>query len=237
MKMQGPSAVPKTEFRNSKFETNPNFKTAEMFKTRLTEWFRAFEFRILSWFRISDFGFRISSPALAPGCSKPPAHRTAVGYMLTEALVYIGLLVVVLGVGYQAMYRCVYNSAVLRRNAEDISRAMHAGERWRADVRAADKSVRVETAGDVQVLYLLGAINQVTYRFEDGALYRRFGSGGWARVLERVKTTSFQADPRGRVSAWRWELELQPQEKANVKAGRIRPLFTFLAVAPAAAAP
>ena len=40
-------------------------------------------------------------------------HRA--GYMLVEALVYIGLVVVVLGPGYAVMYRCVENSTVLRR--------------------------------------------------------------------------------------------------------------------------
>jgi hypothetical protein len=161
----------------------------------------------------------------------------AAGYMLTEALVYIGLLVVVLAVGYQAMYRCVYNSVVLRRNAEDISRALHAGERWRADIRTADQSVRVETAGDAHLIYLLGASRQVAYRFADSTLSRRLGSGPWVQVLDRVKATSFEADPRRNISVWRWELELQPQSKANIKASRIRPLFTFLAVSPAASAP
>jgi hypothetical protein len=170
--------------------------------------------------------------------TKSKVHRRTTGYLLTEALVYIGLLVVVLAVGYQAMYRCVNNSVVLRRNAEDITRALHAGERWRADVRAANRSVRVEAAGDGQVLYLLGVTNQVAYRFADGALYRRLGSGPWTPFLDRVKTNSFEADRRrSNVSTWLWELELQPQSKANVKASRIRPLFTFLAVSPAASAP
>src|ERR1700731_5063524 len=41
---------------------------------------------------------------------------TSRGYLLTEALVYIGLVVVVLGVGYAAMYSCVDHSVLLRRN-------------------------------------------------------------------------------------------------------------------------
>src|ERR1041384_5004380 len=59
------------------------------------------------------------------------------GYLMVEALVYIGVVFVVLGVGYAALYRCIDNSAVMRRTANDITKAMHAGERWRADVRAA----------------------------------------------------------------------------------------------------
>ena len=38
------------------------------------------------------------------------------------------------------------------------------------------------------------------------------------------------ADPREYVTAWRWELELQPRATGSVKPGRVRPLFTFLAV-------
>ena len=39
--------------------------------------------------------------------------------------------------GYAAMYRCIDSSIALRRNADDITSALHAGERWRADVRSA----------------------------------------------------------------------------------------------------
>jgi len=45
------------------------------------------------------------------------------------------------------------------------------------------------------------------------------------------------ADPRERVVAWRWELELRPRPSGSVKPGRIRPLFTFLAVPEKPAAP
>src|SRR4029077_12950063 len=61
-------------------------------------------------------------------------HLRQGGYLLTEALVYIGLLFVILGVGYLAMDRSIDNSVLLRRNADDIANALHAGERWRADV-------------------------------------------------------------------------------------------------------
>src|SRR5262252_817758 len=50
----------KSEIRNSKSETNPKFKTEEMFKARQPVKFRTFGFRIWNLFRISNFGFRIS---------------------------------------------------------------------------------------------------------------------------------------------------------------------------------
>jgi hypothetical protein len=49
----------KHEIRRPKSETNPNVKTAEMFKTRAPAWFGIFHFRILNLFRISKFRFRI----------------------------------------------------------------------------------------------------------------------------------------------------------------------------------
>lgn len=156
------------------------------------------------------------------------------GYLLTEVLVYIGLLVVILAFGYQAMERCIDASVVLRRNADDITRALNTGERWRADVRSATRSASLETTAQGAVLHLLGPAHRVDYRFADEALYRRFDSGPWVQILDRVKASAFQNEQRPGVAAWRWELELQPRAKATVKASRIRPLFTFLA-APAAA--
>jgi hypothetical protein len=38
------------------------------------------------------------------------------------------------------------------------------------------------------------------------------------------------SDPREYVTPWRWELELETRAKGSVKPGRVRPLFTFIAV-------
>jgi hypothetical protein len=76
------------------------------------------------------------------------------GYLLIEALVYFAVIVALLGTGYAAMYRCIDSSIALRRNAEDIANALHAGERWRADERAARQPVRLEDTAEGQLLYL-----------------------------------------------------------------------------------
>jgi hypothetical protein len=152
------------------------------------------------------------------------------GYLLTEALVYIGVVFVLLGVGYMALYRCIDSSVVLRRNADDVSAALHAGERWRADIRAATQPIISRTTNDSLVLQLRGARGQVDYRFAEGVLDRRVGEGPWVRLMRNAKSCVMRAEARPNVSAWVWELELQPQAKASVKASRIRPLFTFLAV-------
>jgi hypothetical protein len=152
------------------------------------------------------------------------------GFALLEALVYIGLVIMLLGAGYLALYRCIDNSFALRRSAEDIARALRLGEVWRADVRAASGDVRVENGAGEQTLLLPGGRRSVTYRFAAGALFRKVGEAPWVRLLDHIKASTMEADHRRTVVAWRWELELQPQSKASVKAPRIRPLFTFLAV-------
>src|SRR5438105_12099409 len=98
------------------------------------------------------------------GCARGDSEmklnlRTEVraGYMLVEALVYIGLSFLLLGVGFAAMYRCIDNSVGLRRSSDDITSALHAGERWRADVRAAVRPIKLENLPAEQVLHLPGS--------------------------------------------------------------------------------
>ena len=159
-----------------------------------------------------------------------PARRSFRGFALLEALVYIGLVVMLLGIGYVALYRCIDNSVALRRSVDDIANALRLGERWRADLRAARGEVRIENGPGEQTLYLPGPRGVNAYRFAEGALFRRLGEGQWIRLLGDIKTSTMSAEKRGDVFAWRWELELEPRSKATVKASRIRPLFTFLAV-------
>jgi len=151
------------------------------------------------------------------------------GYLLTETLVYIGLVFVVLGVGYAALYRCIDNSIVLRRNADDIARSLRMGELWRADVRSANGQIRLETNSAEQFLRLPRAQGEVVYRFSENTLFRRLGAGPWVPLLTNVKSSGMEADKRHNVTAWRWELELQPRAKASARASHIVPLFTFLA--------
>ncbi len=164
--------------------------------------------------------------------ARPGQHRPGLSaYMLTEVLVYIGLVFVILGLAYAAMYRAVDNSVALRRNADDIVKALHAGERWRADVRAASLGLQSIEEGGVPVLRLEGRTNQVDYRFADSAVYRRAGTGNWSPVLQRVKASSMEPDRRSTVVGWRWELELMTSARGSYRPGRFRPLFTFEAVA------
>jgi hypothetical protein len=163
-------------------------------------------------------------------CEMPGRGGGQRAYLLIEALVYIAVIVALLGAGYAAMYRCVDSSIALRRNADDITSALHAGERWRADVRAATSQPRVENTDDGQLLSLEGTRGTVVYRFTTNAVFRSVSGGPWAHVLEHVKASTMAPDKRENVTAWRWELELQPRAYGSAKPGRLRPLFTFLAV-------
>ncbi len=150
-------------------------------------------------------------------------------YMLTEALVYIGVLFVLLGVGYAALFRCIENSVALRRNAEEIANALHAGERWRADLRLANGQVKWENRSAEQILRLPTARGELAYRFATNSVFRQVGNGPWTHLLQNVKSSVMEPDRRQTLTSWRWELELQTRGKST----RVRPLFTFIAVPPA----
>ena len=148
-------------------------------------------------------------------------------YSLIEMLVYISILAVLLGVSYAALYRCMDNSTALRRSSEDIASAIHAGEQWRSDVRAATTSARLETNSTGRTLWLTGPAKSVAYRFAENAVSRRSGNGNWSTVLANVNATSFLATDGHGIAVWRWELELQPRKK---RLTNVQPLFTFIAV-------
>jgi len=164
--------------------------------------------------------------------SSPPESRTSRrrivgGMMLVECIAYIGLFFLVMGVTFKLFYVCWDNSKSYRRSADAITAALNAGERWREDVRAASGPLRVDNPSGGEVLFIPEKSGEVAYRFSDGALWRRVGpDAGWIQALPRVKSSRMETDPRGRVTAWRWEVELTVHQKET----RMLPLFTFEAV-------
>ena len=148
---------------------------------------------------------------------------------LIECLVYISVLAVLLSVGGVAFHQGLRRSAALRRNAEEIASALHAGERWRADIRSATAAPRLESDGRRQTLHIPTGAGEVAYAFADGAMWRHTGAEtNRVPILPRVSASRVQAEERGGANAWRWELELATRADAP----RIRPLFTFQTVAP-----
>lgn len=160
--------------------------------------------------------------------SRRLSSKYASAYMLIEAMVYVGALFVLLGAGYAAVYRCIDRSVALRRNAEDITSALQAGERWRADVRLATGGARLESAESGQLVHLQGQRAEHQYKFAEGAVWRRSGDGAWVSVLTNVVSSRIESDPRQKVTALRWELELRSHSRLS----QIKPLFTFMAAPP-----
>ena len=158
-----------------------------------------------------------------------PSPRTSRAFLLIDCLVYVALLFLLLALAFAAYYQAFDNSKRLHRSAADIARAVNAGERWRADVRAVTSPPRLEQAGAETVLRLPRAQGDVLYTFRDGAVFRRDAGrpkSGWMPFLPEVKSSRMSPDSRQQVTAWRWELELASAKKAP----RVKPLFTFEAV-------
>jgi Tfp pilus assembly protein FimT len=154
-------------------------------------------------------------------------RRTSRGISLIEMLVYMSVLLVIIGVGYAALYNCMDYSTALRRSSDDIVNALHTGENWRADLRASAGQIQLESTPDEQIIRLRGTRGEVSYRYANNTIWRRLGNNAWSPVLSRVRASTFAAESRHTVTAWRWELELQTRTN---KLSRILPLFTFIAV-------
>jgi len=188
--------------------------------------------------RYGSNGDRESKCTAAQSCAsdvemKPNLTREVrSGYMLIEALVYIGVSFLLLGIAFAAMYRCIDNSVGLRRSADDITGVLHAGERWRADVRSTVRPIQVENLPTGQVLHLPGPQTEIVYHY-----WRGLYSTRWLRRVDAIADQRQFLNRAARSTpdpcCWRWELEL----KTRTKAGRIRPLFTFMAVPARTATP
>jgi len=159
-----------------------------------------------------------------------PTTRRQSGFLLGECLIYISVWSILLGLSFAAYYRVLDNTTRLRRSAADIARVLQAGERWREDVRHATgplKLVGIDGTAE-QAFHVPQASGDVVYYFTGTNLLRRAAADApWLETLARVKTSRMNKDARGRVVAWRWEVELNPGKKKSA----VRPLFTFQAVA------
>jgi hypothetical protein len=145
-------------------------------------------------------------------------------FSIIECMAYIALLFVVLGFATKIFFQSWDDSKALRRNADDIVRVLHAGDQWRADVRAATGPVQLTDADGVQQLRIPASAGDIIYTFSKGELLRQTGGDAVKRVwLSNVKSSRMQSDARRDVTAWRWELELKTVRKTAL----FRPFFTF----------
>jgi len=166
--------------------------------------------------------------ALDPQASQ--RRRKQAGVLLIECLVYVALFMVITGLATAAFYRALDNSRRLRRNVGDIALALEAGERWRAEVRSATAPLRLVTEAAQQTLHIPRGADEIVYAFAEGTLRRRATAGAvWTKALANLKSSQMTREERNGVVSWRWEIEF----KSQLKETRVRPLFSFLAVAAA----
>ena len=88
--------------------------------------------------------------------------------LLIECLVYVLVFAILLGGATTVFYFCWDHSRAVIFTADDIASALHAGERWRADVRAATGKITVETSATGEVARIPEGARMVSYRFESG---------------------------------------------------------------------
>jgi len=149
------------------------------------------------------------------------------GILLIECLVYLSCFFVVLGAAFAVFHQTLGFSRDLRRNADDIARVLKAGERWRTDVRSATGRIAFEEGPGGRALRILKQGGATTYFFVTNAVLRCAApTGRCETVLPAVKECRFVSEPRQRVTAWRWDIELP----SRLKAARVHPHFTFTAV-------
>ena len=150
------------------------------------------------------------------------------GYLLIECLVYLSVIVVILGLGLGAFYTCWDYSKALHYATDDINAALHAGERWRADIRNATGKITVETTAEGERLRIPRGTNVLIYSFTADEVHRQIASSAFPELLlSKVKASHMVTETRGPVAAWRWEVELTPHRKET----RLPLLFTFEAAA------
>jgi hypothetical protein len=150
------------------------------------------------------------------------------GYLLIECLVYLSVIVVILGLALGAFYMCWDYSKALHYATDDINAALHAGERWRADIRNATGKITVETTAEGERLRIPQGTDELIYSFNAGEVHRQLASSDFSELLlPKVTVSQMVTEKRGPVAAWRWEVELTPHRKET----RLPLLFTFEAAA------
>src|SRR5690242_19470360 len=121
--------------------------------------------------------------------------RRARAIVLIDLLVYISLLAIILVLMAVVFDQGMQQAAHLRRNVADIERAMKAGERWRADVRAATGKPWMETKEGVEFFKIPTGTNEIAYSFQSNRVYRfDLGKEAWEVALKDVKGAQILAE-------------------------------------------
>jgi Tfp pilus assembly protein FimT len=152
----------------------------------------------------------------------PPRRRA--GVLLIECVTYIAVFAILLGLGTAAFFLCWNHSEAFIYATDDITGALHAGERWRADVRHATGPITVAESDGGQTVRMPQAQAVVAYRFADGKVCREIPALQQSQVVLRtVNASHMTGETRGGVRAWRWELDLKVRRTET----HLPLLFTF----------
>lgn len=157
-------------------------------------------------------------------CCNITRVRSQAGLTLIECMVYLAVFVILAGIASGSFYVCWDGYRALISTTDDVTAALRAGERWRADVRGASGTIRVETTSSGQVVTIPEDGKEIIYSFDSKGLRRQAGPGGFSLVvLSKVKSSEMKCETRGSVRAWQWELELPERRKGP----HLPLLFTF----------
>ena len=148
------------------------------------------------------------------------------GLSLIECLIYIAVLTVVTGIAFSVFFSVLSHHRSVVRCSDDIVGTVKAGERWRADIRAAIEVPRLEASATEQALHIRQAGGTITYLFLSGRIWRIIdGKTPELPLLEKVKSSVMLADTRATTHAWRWDLQIASARKKS----KITPSFSFIA--------
>lgn len=154
-------------------------------------------------------------------------RRSRTGMLLIECLVYMTVFVILFSLGTAAFYLCWNHTRSVISTTDQIESALHAGERWRADVRAATGKISMETTPNSETVRIPVGTKAVIYHFENGELRREIPAQKRSfTMLAKVRTSEMKPELRDGVTAWRWELKLTPRQSKT----HFPVLFTFEAV-------
>lgn len=142
---------------------------------------------------------------------------------LIEALVYIAVFMMVVGLTYQCFHMFLKNSQNLKKATEDIIRVTQIGDRWREDIRNAD-SIKYDNG----ILFLNKDGRESCYSFKDNALQFRGAAldSQWKILSDRIGECIFTETAHKGFSAWEMNIELKVRNEKS----KVKPLFSFMAV-------
>ena len=154
------------------------------------------------------------------------------GILLLNCVIYLGVFVVLVGLGFVLLAKFVAFHGDFKRVAGDITRTLRAGEQWRADVRKANGPIEISQDNWQSAFIIPQRDDGVIYRYDRTNVWKVLPGGTIELpVLKGVAECRFVRDEREEVVAWRWEIVLNTKKKRVVT----RPRFSFIAAEPALA--